>query len=309
MERNSIEGRFRNQPFRNATVRSATFQQTASPRRDNVSSSANRSEEVDVFKRSFEILLAFCLVATGVWAAESPFIGVWKLDSSRSRMPDEMKVESKGGNKYAFDFGGGIETIVADGTGQPGLYGSLLSAKIEAPDTWIVARTSQKDGRLMLRATWKLSADGSTLTDYYREFEADGSTVSVSMDYVYQRAGGSGSGFTADWQSIKETINTPYLIEVKPFQGDGLSFTNTLLHVTRNVKFDGKDYPQEGPNAGHGATSSIQRRDERTLVLTDKTNGKVSATQEISVSPDLKTLTITVDPGRDKPIVKVFERK
>ena len=40
-------------------------------------------------------------------AGQSPFIGEWKLDASRSRTPDEMKVESKGGNTYVFDFGGG----------------------------------------------------------------------------------------------------------------------------------------------------------------------------------------------------------
>src|ERR1700722_10335132 len=118
-----------------------------------------RSEEVFLFKRSLNLLVAFCLAATAAWAAESPFTGAWKLDSSKSRMPDEMKVESKGGNKYAFDFGAGVETIVADGTDQSALYGTLLSAKVESADTWIVAR--KKDGRLLLRATWKLSADGS----------------------------------------------------------------------------------------------------------------------------------------------------
>jgi hypothetical protein len=260
-----------------------------------------------MFQRSLKILLAFCLFAAVLWAAQSPFVGQWKLDSSRSRMPDEMKVESKGGNKYVFDFGGGAETITADGTDQQGLYGTLLSAKEEAADTWIVAR--KKDGRLVLRATWKLSADGSTLTDYYREFQPDGSTVSVSMDYVYKRTGASGSGFAADWQSFRETINTPYSIEVKPFQGDGLSFTNTFQHMTRNVKFDGKDYPHEGPNATAGDTSSVERRGEHTLLLTDKSNGKVADTQEIRVSPDRKTLTITVGPGRDKPTVMVFERQ
>jgi hypothetical protein len=258
-------------------------------------------------KRGLKILMALCLTTTAAWAAQSPFIGEWKLDSSRSRMPDEMKVESKGGNRYTFDFGGGAETIVADGTDQQGGYGTLLSAKAEAPDTWIVTR--KKDGRLLLRATWKLSADGSTLTDYYREFQPDGSTVSVSMDYVYKRTGAGGSGFAADWQSFKETFNTPYVIEVKTFQSDGLSITNTLQRVTRNVKFDGKDYPNEGPNAGPGATSSIERRDEHTLVLTDKSNGKVSNTQKIAVSPDLKTLTITIGAGRDKPTVMVFDRK
>src|SRR5580658_8151020 len=127
------------------------------------------------------------------WAAESPFIGEWTLDSSKSRMPDEMKVQSKGGNQYAFDFGGGAENIVVDGTDQPGIRGTLLSVKVEAADTWIVER--KKDGRLLLKATWKLAKDDSTLTDYYREFESDGSTV--SMDYTYQRTGG-GSGFAAD---------------------------------------------------------------------------------------------------------------
>ncbi len=258
-----------------------------------------------MFKRSFEIVVVLFLGVTGVRAGEGPFVGEWKLDSSKSRMPDEMKVENKGGNKFVFDFGGGAETIVADGTDQPGLSGTLLSAKAEAPDTWIVAR--KKDGRLLLKATWKLSADGSTLTDYYREFETDGSTL--SMDYVYQRTGG-GSGFAADWQSIKETINSTYLLRIKQFQGDGLSFVNTFEHLTRNVKFDGKDYPQEGPNTDRDSTSSIQRLNDRTLILTDKANGKVRDTQEISLSGDLKTLTITLRvPGRDKPNLMVFERK
>ena len=101
---------------------------------------------------------------------------------------------------------------------QPGQSGTLLSVKAEAPDTWIVGR--KKGSRLLLKATWKLSSDDSTLTDYYREFESDGSTL--SMDYVYQRTGG-GSGFAADWQGIKETMNSPFLMEVKEFQGDGLS--------------------------------------------------------------------------------------
>ena len=64
-----------------------------------------KAQEACMFK--VKILPALCL-ATGIaWAAESPFIGEWKLDPSKTRMPDEMKVESKGGNKYAFDFGGG----------------------------------------------------------------------------------------------------------------------------------------------------------------------------------------------------------
>jgi len=260
-----------------------------------------------VLNRPLVILSAVCLATTVGGPPGNPFIGEWKLIPSQSRMPDEMKVQSKGSNTYAFDFGGGaVETIVVDGSDQPGLSGTNLSVKAEAPDTWIVTRKT--GSRLMLNATWKLSSDGAHLTDYYRELEADGSTFSV--DYVYQRIGG-GSGFAADWQSIKETINSPFLLEVKEFQGDGLSFVDPLARKTRNLKFVGAGAPPiEAPNAGKGASSSLRRLGERTLVITNKYDGQVSNTEEFALSTDLKTLTMTVHlAARDKPYVLVFERK
>ena len=257
-----------------------------------------------MFKRILAVLPAVCLAGTA-WAAGSPFIGEWKLDPTKSRLPDEMKVQSLGDNKYAFDLGGGTETIVVDGSDQPGYGGTLLSVKADAPDTWIVRR--KKDGRLLVQATWKLSKDGGELTDNFREFEADSSTL--SMDYVYQRAGG-GSGFAADWQSIKETMNSPFLMEIKDFEGDGLSFVTPSRHKTKNVKFEHKGHPNDGPNAEGSVSSSMRRVDERTLVITDKAGGKVADTQEIGLSANLKTLTMTVRiAGRDKPTMLVFERK
>jgi hypothetical protein len=259
-----------------------------------------------VLKRHLKLLMVASMTVGMAWAAENPFIAEWKLNQSQSRMPDEMKVESKGGNTYSFDFGGGAETIVADGTDQPGRYGgTTLSVKADGPDTWIVER--KKDGRLLLRGTWTLSKDGNTLTDLYREFESDGSTL--SMDYVYQRSAG-GSGFAADWQSIKETMNSPYVLQVKAYQGDGLSFIFTTQQNTKNLKLDGKDYPTEGPNANPGSSVSSRRVDEHTLEMTHKASGKVDNTWQIRIAPDGKTLTITMDAaGRSKPDVLVFDRQ
>jgi len=263
-----------------------------------------RARGTRMLRRIFGILPVVCL-ATGIsCSAQSPFAGQWKFDSSRSRTPDEMKVQSQGGNKYTFNFGGGAETIMADGTDQPGLRGTLLSVKQDAPDTWIVER--KKDGRLMLRATWKLSGDGRTLTDYYREFESDGSTL--SLDYVYQRTAG-GSGFAADWQSIKETRNTPLSLEVKAYEGDGLSFLTSAQNRPENVKFDGKDYSEDGSNAEQGPAISARQLDEHNLVITHKYNGKVTGTETVGLSADLKTLTITLrSTGRDQPDVMVYQR-
>ena len=259
-----------------------------------------------MLKRALK-LLVYTTIATGAaWAAKNPFVGDWKLNPSMSRMPDEMKVESKGGNTYSFDFGGGVETIVVDGTDQSGGYGgTTLAVKAEGPDTWIVER--KKDGRLLLRGTWKLSKDSGTLTDLFREFEPDGSGLSV--DYVYQRSGG-GSGFAADWQSIRETVNSPFTLEVKAYQDDGLTFMLPAEQNTRSAKLDGKDYPISGPNAGAVSSCSIQQVAAHTLEMTDKAGGKIADTREIRLSADEKTLTMAIHvPGRGQPNMFVFERK
>src|SRR6185437_12581596 len=118
-----------------------------------------------ISKRGFLLVLAVCTIAGTLWAAQDPFVGKWKLNPLKSKQTDVMKVESLGGNKYAFDFGGGPENIVADGTDQPGNFGTALSVTIEGPDTWKVVR--KNDGRMMLSAIWKLSTDGNSLSDNY----------------------------------------------------------------------------------------------------------------------------------------------
>jgi hypothetical protein len=105
-------------------------------------------------------------------------------------------------------------------------------------------------------------------------------------------------------------MNSPFPFQVKAFQGDGLAFIIPVEKKTKNVKFDGKDYPNEGPAAAQSASSSAQRVNARTLAITDKANGKVTDTETIALSDDLKTLTLTAQiPGSDRPSVMVFERK
>jgi len=258
-----------------------------------------------VFKRVLEALVLACLSASIAQAAEAPFVGTWKLDPSKTRLPDAMTVQRKDANTYAFDFAGEVETIVVDGTDQKGVDGTMLSVKPEAPDRWIVER--KKDGRLQLRATWKLSKDGRTLSDKFRLVAADG-TIANSIDYVYRRTG-KGSGFAADWRSIKETMNSPIVLQVNPFQGDGFSFVTSPNIFTRTAKVDGKDYPDEGPNARPGAASSIRRVDALTLAVTRKYDGKVVATEDVGLSADLKTLTVAQHiPGQVRPNLYVFRR-
>ena len=259
-----------------------------------------------MLKHSFHLLLVACLVTGTLWAAEDPFVGKWKLDPSKSRFPDEMKVKAAGANRYAFDFGGGNpETIVADGTDQPGIFGTTLSVTVEGPDTWKVVR--KKDGRTMLTGIWKLSKDGKTLSDTYRENQPDGSTL--CLDYVYKRTT-AGSGFAGTWESVSERMNSVYELQIQRYGGDGLTFITPAEKETRNLRFDGKEYPDAGPDVSPGSVSSGRRVNERTLEVTDKIKGKVTDIRQIELSPDLKTLTMTVHPaGQSKLNILVFDRE
>jgi len=258
-------------------------------------------------RRTIQLLLVTCLASGTVWAANEPFVGEWKLNPSKSKLTDQMKVESVAGNKYAFDFGGGgsAETIAPDGTDQPGLASTTLSITVEAPDSWKVVR--KQEGRILLTAYWKLSKDGNTLTDDFTQFGPNGSTT--NMKTVYNRAAGT-SGFAGTWESTSEALNSSYAIRVQPYQGDGLAFIYSSQGVTKNLKFDGNDYPQVGVNALPGSTTAARRVNAHTLEMTSKLNDKVASTQEIRLSSDGKTLTMIVHAaGRMRPSVLVFERQ
>lgn len=256
-----------------------------------------------MFKRTFQWLLVPCLLMSTLWAANDAFVGDWKLNPSKSKLIDVMKVESLGGHKYAFDFGGGAETVVTDGTDQSGVYGTMLSVTVEGPNTWKVVR--KKDGRMMLTATWKLSRDSNTLSDNYTEFGPNGSPSTVN--YLYQRTA-AGAGFAGTWESTMP-VDSAFVLQIRPYKGNGLSFIRSP-EDTRNLIFDGKDYPVAGRDVAQGATTSARRVDERTLEITDKINGKTTRTLHIELSLDLKTLTRTVRPaGQREPNIFVFERQ
>jgi len=256
-----------------------------------------------ISKRNFLLLLAVSAVTSALWAAQDPFVGEWKLNPSKSKVIDQMKVESLGGNKYELDFGGGPERIVADSTDQPTIYGTMLSVTVVGADTWKVVR--KKDGRTLLTGIWKLSPDGNTLTDNYTEFGSNGSLSTVN--YLYTRTA-AGKAFAGTWESTMP-IDSASTLQVRLYEESGLSFAPSG-EDTRNLKFDGKDYPHAGRRGAQGWTTSARREDERTLEITDKLKGKIMRTEQIELSSDLKTLTRTVCPvGQRDPNVFVFERQ
>src|SRR5258708_5467912 len=260
-----------------------------------------------MLNRTFRLLLVVCLVTSSAWAANGPFVGKWKVDPSKSKLNDEMKVEAAGANRYAFTFAPGfVDTIVTDGSDQPGLGGTTLLVTVKGPNSWEVIRKMK--GRTLLTAYWTLSEDGKTLNDAYTEYAPDGSTS--SLPYVYERTAGS-SGFPGTWDSESEKVKAGIELQIQPYEGDGLSFDSPDAEMTKKMKFDGNDYPDLDPNGDTGSASSGRRVNERSLEITDKFKGKITGNRQIELSTDLKTLTMTVRlVGQSRPkSILVFDRE
>ena len=267
-------------------------------------------------KRTWHLLLILPLLSATLHAdsgnSVAPFLGKWKLDPSHSRLTDQMKVEPAGPNKFNLTFSGdNVETVVADGTDQPGLYGTTIAIIVQDANNWKVVRKNK--GRISIVGLWQLSPDRKSLTDNFTSYRDNGTTS--NLHYIYQRIAGpdvdaNASGFAGTWESTTEDVTTAYEIEVRPFHEDGLSFINAGGQVVESLEFDGREYPGSGSGVPHGYASSGHRINDRTLDRIDKVNGKVLYSREIEVSGDGKILTMTVHvPGRQKPDVMVFNRE
>jgi hypothetical protein len=86
-------------------------------------------------------------------------------------------------------------------------------------------------------------------------------------------------------------------------------FLSSTEDIDYTAKFDGKDYPITGTGLD---TVSLKRVDSHTIERTGKVRGKVSETCTMKVSPDGKTLTVTIKGsynGTDYSSVQVLHRQ
>lgn len=242
------------------------------------------------------------LTASVFWTADDPFVGKWKLDVSRSTIVDDMRVEALGPNSFRFQFEGAApETIVADGTDQPGLPGTTLSVRAQDARTLKIVR--KQDGRLIVSANWKLSKDGRTLRDAFTSAQQDGSRATT--EYVYRRVSGA-SGFAGTWESTTKPVGLELELEIRPYKRNGLRFVSSASDNA--VTFDGKSHLAGGGNDGR--ILSGQRRGRRSIGYVEKNRGKIERTRQFELSRDGRTMTETVrGAGQTTPTRFVFERE
>jgi len=250
--------------------------------------------------------IPFLLTAIGViMAAESPFVGKWKLNPAKSQfagttttyeqLPSgEMQMTAEG-QSYKFK---------VDGKDYPAIFGATAAWKQVDPNNWEV--TNKFDGKALSTDTIKIAADGKTMTVASKGKKPNGESYEESA--ALQRVSG-GPGLPGNWKSTKVQPTTE-MWEITPNGDDGLTMTVVDYNASAKVKFDGKDYPVTGPTIPKNFTLTIKKTSPRSLEMTEKMDGKVVFIDMFTVSADGKTLSDeAAAPGSNEKVKVVYDKQ
>lgn len=247
---------------------------------------------------------AACFTGANLHAADDALLGKWKIDFGKSKTVGfQAKIEDIGNHEMNFIFGDDTETYHFDGKEHPTRYGSVRTLSSVTPDQW--KSVTKRDGKTTSTDLWTLADGGKTLTVTSEGNRPDG--TDFKQEFAYKRVAGT-SGLAGTWESTKIDPGSypDWLIE--SHEG-GLAFVFPAFKERHAVKFDGKDYPAEGPRVAPGSTTAGKRVDEHTVELTDKLKGKVMDTMLVQASADGKTMTVTITyPGMEQKEVDVYQR-
>lgn len=236
-----------------------------------------------------KILLALWLLSPVASLAQSPFDGIWLIDSNTTQLPQKPAAYLlvKGMFQWA-----GTE-IKADGTDQKvSETGYWDTASVRIVDDHTVEIISKKAGKTMFTEVDTVSPDGGTLTQVVKDTtEAQAVTIETLSKRVEKGPAGS-HALSGSWQAYqtnrsKNGSTIRYWCTAEGFSAE------TPLGEKFDAKFDGKDYPVEDDPA-HG-TVSVKLISPNTIEQTGKRNGKVVGVLRLTVAPDSETIHATYE--------------
>lgn len=252
----------------------------------------------------FSLALAGLLAGT-LRASDDPFCGKWKLNIEKSKfVGEQVTIQDLGGNKYNWTHGNVSHTLTYDGTDQQDDFGRTVSMAPEGTNSWRMV--IKMGGKVISSMTHTISEDGKTQTIKGTDTKPDGTTSDFNV--VWKKVSG-GPGWGGTWESTDVKFTSPDEWDIEAYEGNGLSFNTVAYQDVLSMKFDGKEYEEKGPNVAPGSVSSGKRVNARTLEITDKVKDKVMDHATYEVSPDGKTLTLTIhETGQPKAQTVVYDK-
>jgi hypothetical protein len=235
-----------------------------------------------------------CVVVAPVSAmAASPLDGTWKGDVSSAQMPKKPDIYVLKDGMYSCQTCAPAYTIKADGADQPvSGHPYYDSVAIKVVDANTIEETDKKAGKTVTTSKVTVAPDGKTSTFEFSDSSDSNSAPVTGKGTSRKVAAGpvashavSGSWITTSFQSFSDNgVTVTYKTD-----GDMLSMT-TPTGQSYTAKMDGTDAPYKGDP---GITSVNVKMVGRTLVETDKRDGKVISRARSTVSQDGKSVSIT----------------
>ena len=256
------------------------------------------------------LALTLVLLAASVGAAsaaDSPFVGTWKLNVEKSKLAGESFTYTATATGFQYSNGSTVKfDFATDGKDYTVLPGRTVSWTKSGANAW---DSIYKDGHgtVLSKVHRVLSADGKTMTVVSTDYHADG-TTSEETD-VRQRVSG-GPGLAGTWKEMKVNRASEMMIISVPSAGH-IKYEIPRQKDILEGPVDGTASPVKGPSALEGATIAFKQMSSTELAWTYANKSTVLQKGVDSVSSDGKLLTSTGwAPGKEsEKTIEVYDKQ
>ena len=230
-------------------------------------------------------------------AAESPWVGTWKLDVAKSNFTGDTFTYSKGANGL-MHFSDGSTTdydFAADGKPYKTYANRVVTWTADGKDAWNSVYTA--DGKVLVKVHRQLSSDGKTLSLTETGTRPDGSAF--NDEDVYTRVSG-GPGLLGTWRNVKASPNGPLTFVIASPGSGVLHYDIPDMKATAEAHTDGSDTPLKGPEVAPGMAISIKALAPNKIQYVMKLDGKPQGYGTQTIAADGHSFTdVSWSPGKE----------
>jgi hypothetical protein len=256
--------------------------------------------------KSKAVLLAITALGmySAVWA-DTPFDGTWKLNTAKSRLAgDTMSFRDGGNGTLKYIDSSQSYSFKPDGSSFTTPLGIERTFQKNADGTYTT--TNKKGGFLISTSTWKLSPDANSLLIDSTGTKPNGDKFENTTTYARTSPG---AGLIGGWQSTDVKLSSPNSLTVQS-NGNDVTLSLSAIKVTCHAKWDGKDYPANGPTVAENLTLAVEKTGPNGFKLVTKAKAKVLAIINYQVSDNGKTMTAKGTNGEGgEPFTQVWEKQ
>ena len=246
------------------------------------------------------------LTAAPALAADSPFVGSWKINIAKSSLQgDTFSDKSLPGGKFEYSYGTSTHyTFACDGTSfDTDVAGYTGTCKKTGPLTYEF--TSSVKGKLSDKDMVTISADGKTYTDAGTHYRPDGKTAHDTSTYTRV---GSGTGIAGTWKTAKVSSNSPFSLTFTSTTA-GLELFNPDYKWKVVMKTDGSKSTFSGPTVPAGVYVVTTAEGPSTLHFAIKIGARTFSDNTMKVSDDGKTLSWTSQAPGNSATTGVYDKE